>query len=153
MNDMQRVLVVIRATRDCVKVVEYAVMVARKFNASLCILDVIHNPFAYDGWNLPMPTLNGEYNRLLKETREALQVIVEEEARRGLSIEPLIREGDPAEVIMGVVEEKKIDLLIMPAHEENRIEHFLFGKANEKVIRKMPCSIMLVKEGPFGSCE
>lgn len=40
----------------------------------------------------------------------------------------------------------KDHLLIMLAHEEGRIEHFLFGRDNEDLIRKMPCSIMLVKK-------
>jgi hypothetical protein len=30
------------------------------------------------------------------------------------------------------------------------MEHFLFGRANEELIRKMPCSIMLVKREETG---
>jgi nucleotide-binding universal stress UspA family protein len=45
-----------------------------------------------------------------------------------------------------MVKKEKIDLLIMTAHEEGHIEHFLFGRDNEELIRKMPCSIMLVKK-------
>jgi nucleotide-binding universal stress UspA family protein len=47
-----------------------------------------------------------------------------------------------------MVEEENIDLLIMSAHEEGHMEHFLFGGSNEELIRKMPCSIMLVKKEP-----
>ncbi len=152
MQDVQRILVVVRATKDCMKVIDYAFMMAQKVGARLYVLDVIHNPFAYDGWNLPMPALDEEYKRLLQETRDQLRVMVEEQTRKGLPVESLIREGDPASVILKEVEEKQIDLLMLPAHEENRIEHFLYGKENEKVIRKMPCSILLVKEEPLGSC-
>ena len=34
----------------------------------------------------------------------------------------------------------------MPAHQENRLEHFLFGRINEAIIRRMPCSILLVRQ-------
>jgi nucleotide-binding universal stress UspA family protein len=36
----------------------------------------------------------------------------------------------------------------MLAHEEGRIEHFLFGRSNEKIIMEMPCSILMVKKEP-----
>jgi nucleotide-binding universal stress UspA family protein len=34
------------------------------------------------------------------------------------------------------------------AHEEGRIERFLVGGSNDAIIRKMPCSILLVKKEP-----
>ena len=58
----------------------------------------------------------------------------------------LIRQGEPIGVIRKVVEEEKIDLLLMPAHEESRLEHFLFGRINDAIIRRLPCSVLLVKE-------
>ena len=36
----------------------------------------------------------------------------------------------------------------MLAHEEGHLEHFLFGRSNEEVIRKMPCSVLLVEKEP-----
>ena len=59
-----------------------------------------------------------------------------------------MKEGDPFDEIIKVVKEENIDLLIMLAHEEGHIEHFLFGRDNEDLIRKMPCSIILVKKEP-----
>ncbi|MDD2735873.1 MAG: universal stress protein [Desulfuromonadaceae bacterium] len=44
-----------------------------------------------------------------------------------------------------VASNENIDLLVMPAHEEGRIEHALFGGENDAIIRMMPCSILLVK--------
>ena len=54
--------------------------------------------------------------------------------------------GEDGWKIGKVVEEEKIDLLLMPAHEENRLEHFLFGRINEAIIRRLPCSVLLVKQ-------
>jgi len=34
------------------------------------------------------------------------------------------------------------------AHEEWLLEHVLFGRANDEIIRRMPCSVMLVKQEP-----
>jgi nucleotide-binding universal stress UspA family protein len=59
-----------------------------------------------------------------------------------------MREGDPTEELFRAVKEEGIDLLIMLAHEEGHLEHFLFGRSNEEIIRKMPCSVLLVKKEP-----
>ncbi len=150
---MENILVAVRATKECVKVVEYATTLTRQFATRLYVIDVVHNPFAYKGWNLPMTDLDGEYHRLLKKIREELQRMVKDEQKKGLFVESMVREGDPVAVITQVVKEKKIELLVMAAHPEDRIEHFLFGRVNEMLIRKMPCSILLVKEGPYESCE
>jgi hypothetical protein len=34
----------------------------------------------------------------------------------------------------------------MLAHEEGRLEDLFFNKSNDELVRKMPCSIMLVKK-------
>jgi len=33
----------------------------------------------------------------------------------------------------------------MLAHEEGRLEHFLFGNTNDAIIRQLPTTLMLVK--------
>jgi nucleotide-binding universal stress UspA family protein len=61
----------------------------------------------------------------------------------------LISTEDPTnKEVFRFVQEKNIDLLIMRSHLEWRLEHFLFGRSNEEIIRKMPCSIVLVKDEP-----
>ena len=149
---MENILVAVTATEGCVKVIGYAAMMARQLGARLYVLAVVHNPFAYQGWNLPMISLDEEYQRLLKKGREQLHGLVKEEIEKGLQAEAMVLEGDPATVITQIVDEKKIELLVMAAHPEDRIEHFLFGRANEKLTRKMPCSILLFREGLYGSC-
>lgn len=36
----------------------------------------------------------------------------------------------------------------MLAHEEGRLEDLFFNRSNDELVRKMPCSIMLVKKEP-----
>jgi universal stress protein A len=70
-----------------------------------------------------------------------------------IEVETLVREGEPATRIVSVVEEERIDLLVPPAHEETRIEHFLSGKMTAKIVRTMPCSVLLVKQAPGVLCQ
>jgi nucleotide-binding universal stress UspA family protein len=84
-----------------------------------------------------------------EDIKKELDKIIAAEKTRGMNIKEFIREGAPADEVSNVVKEEKIDLMIMPAHEEGRLEHLLFSRDNEKIIREMPCSIFLVKHELF----
>lgn len=148
MEDYKRILVVSRMSAYCREAVHYGISLARKYNAELSILHVIHNPFGLEGWNLPMVSLEKEYQKIIDQTKADLDRIIREEKAKGLPIKELIKNGDPTEETLKVVKEEKIDLLILLAHEEWRLEHFLFGRSNEELLRKMPCSVLLVKKEP-----
>lgn len=148
MEEYKRILVVSRMSKYCREAVHYGVSLARKYDAELSILHVVHNPFGLEGWNLPMVSLEQEYKKLLEETKADLDRIIREEKAKGLPIKELIKNGDPTEEVLKTVKEEKIDLLILLAHEEWRLEHFLFGRSNEELVRRMPCSILFVKNEP-----
>ena len=148
MKDVNRILVVSRSTKHCQNAVLYGVSLAQKYGAELFVVHVRHSPFRLEGWNLGIPSLQMEYERLQQTFREDIDHIIDAEETQGLTIKAVMKEGDTSDEIIKMVKEENIDLLIMSAHEEGHIEHFLFGRDNEDLIRKMPCSIMLVKKEP-----
>jgi len=148
MEDIKRILVVSRMTRYCRKAVHFGVSLSQKYGAELYVIHVVHDPFMFSGWNLPIPSMQEEYRKTLREAKEEIGEIVRLEKSKGMSVQEIIEEGDPTEKILGTVREKKIDLIIMLAHEEGRLEHFLFGRSNEEICRKIPCSVLLVKKEP-----
>jgi universal stress protein A len=148
MEILRHILVVSRMVKYDAKAIQTGASLARKYGAKLTIIHVIHDPFGIEGWNLPMPNLEKDYQNLLKKTREALDRLADTERAAGTSVEVLLKEGEPTHEILQTVKEKQIDLLIMLAHEEGHLEHFLFGKSNHELILKMPCSILLIKKEP-----
>lgn len=148
MEEFKRILVVSRMTKECREAIHQGVSLVRRFGGELTILHVVYNPFGLKGWSLPTVSLEQDLNRIFEEAKKDLDRIIAKEKANGLQIKELIRKGDPTEEIFRAVKEEKIDLLIMLAHEEWRLEHFLFGRSNEEIVRKMPCSVLLVKKEP-----
>ena len=146
METFNAILVVSRSTKHCIKAVRTGIALARKFGAKLYILHVIHDPFNLDGWNLPAPTFADEYRKMIEDAKKDLDRITRAEKAEGLVVKEFVREGEPVEEISDVVESEQIDLIIMLAHQEGRLEHFLFGKTNEMIIRRLPATLMLVKK-------
>ena len=151
MDDIKHVMVLTRSTEYCKKAIHYGITMAKKFDAELYVMHSIYNPFGLKGWNLPLPsltTLEDEYESMQKKAKSDLDNIINSENDNDMKIEVIVSTKNPKEEIFRFLKEKEIDLLIMRAHEEWRLEHFLFGQNNEEIIRKMPCSIMLVKDEP-----
>ncbi|HTP66317.1 MAG TPA: universal stress protein [Geobacteraceae bacterium] len=159
MAEIRKILAMCGISRCCQEVIDYSIAMARNNNAELFFIHIIHNPFGLEGWNLPMMSLDEDYFNLLAETKEDLEKIVAREKKNGLKIRGLIKEGRPTDEILKTIKEENIDLLIMHAQEEtaverleSRLENFLFGASSKEIIRKMPCSILLLKRGPESEC-
>lgn len=148
MQDIKRILVVTRVTKHCRKAVHYGISIARSYGAELYVLHVIHDPLIFGAWNLPKPSIEEEYRKELRKSKEDLDACISAEKTKGLPIKEIIKEGNPTDEILAAIKDNKIDLLIMLSHEEWRLEHFLFGRSTEEIVRKMPCSVLLVKEEP-----
>ena len=146
MKTFKNILVVSRSTKHCRKAVETGISLAHQYGAHLYLLHVIHDPFNLDGWNLPVPSFHDEYVKMVADARKGLDRMVKVEIDKGLPVTVFVKDGIPAEEIKKVADEKKIDLIIMLAHEEGRLEHFLFGRTNDAILRKLPASILLVKK-------
>ena len=151
MNDIKRILAVCRATKHCDKAVHQGISLAKENGAKLYVLHVFDDPFGLEAWSLPVVSLKDiqeEYKRMQEKTRIDIDRIIEGEQSTGMPIEVSVEDGDADEKILDFVKENKIDLIIMLAHEEGRLEHLLFGRSTDRIIRSLPCSIMLVKQEP-----
>jgi nucleotide-binding universal stress UspA family protein len=150
MDDVKRILVISRSTRYCHKAIHYGVSLAKQYGAQLYIIHVIDDPFSPDKWDLPLPypyleLMQEDYKKKQQEVKKELDKIVALEKAQGVLIEEFLRDGNPADEILKVAQDKKIDLIIMLAHEESRLEHLFLKHDKDKLIREMPCSILLVK--------
>ena len=145
METFNNILVVSRSTQHCIKVLRTGIALARQFDASLHVLHIIHDPFSVNGWNLPVPSLDTEYKAMVTRARGELDKLIRKEKAEGLVINEWVKDGNPVDAIQQAVESQNVDLILMLAHQEGRLEHFLFGKTNDAIIRKLPATLMLVR--------
>ncbi|MGA9110583.1 MAG: universal stress protein [Smithella sp.] len=146
MEDIRRILAVSWMTQYCQRTVHYAVSLAAKYGAELSVIHVIDTLWS-QGWNLPTMSQEESRGKEMERIQSALDNIIGKETKGDVKIKKIIKEGDPVEEIMKVIDEEKIDLVMLRAHEEGRIERLLVGGSNDAIIRKMPCSVFLVNIG------
>jgi nucleotide-binding universal stress UspA family protein len=63
----------------------------------------------------------------------------------GLDVETLAREGDPADSILDVAEEKEADLIIVGNKGMTGAKRFLLGSVPNKVSHHAPCSVLIIR--------
>ena len=148
MGDLKRILVVSMSTKHCLKAVQWGISLAKNYKAKLYVVHFIHNPFGLEGWNLPissLKTLEEDMAKMKRKAKKTLEQYIESEDTTGLTIEQLVIEGDPKGEIPKLIEKEQIDLVVMVAHEQDRIEHLIYGREIHDLVRKMPCSLFLVR--------
>ena len=148
MNEYKRILVVARMIQTCRIAIQHGVSLAEKYGAELYVIHSVYNPFGPKEWGFNTRALAEEYEKSIVDIKRKLAGLVDAEKTKGMRIKELVREGEPTGEILKTIEQEHIDLLVMLAHEEGRLEDLFFNKSNDELVRRMPCSIMLVKKEP-----
>jgi nucleotide-binding universal stress UspA family protein len=149
MEDVRRILVVSRSTKNCRFAVESGVSLARRYQAELYVLYLSPGPFDLDSLHMPerfLPEEYGKYESGQQAAEMIVDQIIRQEEEKGLPIKKLIRHGEPVAEVEKLVAHEKIDLIVMPAQKEGFFEQLLFEGDTRGIIRSMPCSILLVKK-------
>jgi nucleotide-binding universal stress UspA family protein len=82
--------------------------------------------------------------------REDVQAVLDGEAERikaaGVGeVDTFAREGDPADAILDVAEEKRADLIVVGNKGMTGARRFLLGSVPNKVSHHAPCNVMIVR--------
>jgi len=129
------------------KAVTAAVDLAKQIGATLDIVS------AYE----PVP-----HSRLRHEARQApedlqwminpredveatLRDAADEVEGEGIHVETFAREGDPADAILDVAEERGADLIVVGNKGMTGAKRFLLGSVPNKVSHHAPCSVLIIR--------
>jgi nucleotide-binding universal stress UspA family protein len=63
----------------------------------------------------------------------------------GVAVETLARQGDPADAILDVAEEKGADLIVVGNKGMTGAKRFLLGSVPNKVSHHAPCSVLIIR--------
>ena len=74
-----------------------------------------------------------------------LREAAEQIEQAGVEVETNARQGDPADAILDVAEEKKADLIVVGNKGMSGAKRFLLGSVPNKVSHHAPCSVMIIR--------
>ena len=74
-----------------------------------------------------------------------LEEAAEEVRKAGIDVETYPRQGDPADAILDVAEERDADLIIVGNKGMTGAKRFLLGSVPNKVSHHAPCSVLIIR--------
>lgn len=120
---------------------DYALELARQFNATVTIYHVIEDPVVY------IPALGGyaPQPRELEDFSDvALTEWVVDDDCPGLTIHRKWQHGHPVSSIINYATENRCDLIVMGTRGRSLLSNVLIGSVAERVVRKAQCPVLTV---------
>ncbi|MCD6416884.1 MAG: universal stress protein [Planctomycetes bacterium] len=130
----------------CDYALRYAISVAQAYRARLALLHVVELPLLPSYTIAGLPELNLPVEKLQIEARKLLNARAEEIRRLHTNVTSEIRAGTAFVEITSYAEQINADLVIMGMHGGGGLRDLLIGSVAEKVVRKAPCPVMVVKK-------
>ena len=146
MIEIERILVPMDFSHSARDAVDIAVDLAEKFRAQIYLLHVFENPFDYP-YFLHMEMAESQLHSIVQaEMEEALEDLVRQFSPPSVPIESVfVENGVPFAEIIRTARELAIDLIVMSAHSRMGIPNLLIGGVTEKVVRKAPCPVLVIR--------
>lgn len=120
----------------------HTVELARGWGARLHVLAVVPN------FGLAM--VEGYFphdfrEKALRHGGEALEALVEKAVPADVEARAHVRYGKVHEEILAAIDELEADLVVMSSHQPDRIREFLVGSQADRVVRRSPVSVLVVR--------
>ena len=120
---------------------EFAKVIAEKFEAELHVLHVDDDPI------LNAPTTSDEYRDELKAKLLAkLNALFTDADRERFHVVPVVRCGMATQTILDYVTESNVDLIVMGAKGRSALANMLLGSVAESLMQKAQCPVVTVRK-------
>ena len=143
MISLQKILIPVDFSEHSQKAIRYGEELAVKFGAALQLIHVVETqPIMYaEGGAFPF-----ESNKEIID--HATDVLSKVQIKSGdqVATSRTVVEGTAFLEIVRFAKENETDLIVMGTHGRGAIAHMLLGSVAEKVIRKAPCPVLVVRD-------
>lgn len=141
---LKQILVPVDFSDNSKKALQYAIPFAEQFHASITVLYVVEPavfPSDFGFGQMSFPDVEREMH---DKAEGELQKVVSE-CSTSVKIHPVVLSGIPFVEVTTYADENDIGLIILATHGRTGVEHILFGSTAEKIIRKSPCPVLVVR--------
>ena len=145
----KRILVPTDFSQSADGAVNYAVSIARAYNAEILVLHVFQLQ-EYLGLlsqkaQIDEKTADEVLEIAKKQAVDSLEATVRRHADAEVAMNPDLVVGVPFEEIVEYAAQREVDLIVMPTHGRTGLAHFLLGSTTERVIERAACPVLAIK--------
>ena len=124
---------------------DHAISLAKDYDARLLLLYVIQD-ISIAEWYIPSTlSVTDLVEDMQKSAWKEMEKWGSEAQASVRDIEKLVVRGVPFVEIIKTARDRGVDLIVIGTHGRTGIDHMLFGSTAEKVVRKAPCAVLVVR--------
>lgn len=149
MHKMNRILVPVDFSDGAQTATNYAIMLAKQFNAAIDFLNVWEYPY-YVGDDVMLQVPGQTAQTIIDYAKE--QAVVEMKKfmenlpkETGVEWTENVKGGIVDIEIVAMAKEIPSDLIVMGTHGRRGLTHMLLGSVAEKVLRSAPCPVITIR--------
>lgn len=141
---LKRILVPLDFSVPSKNALRYALPLAGRFNATLCLLHVLEpSSFVNDLRNSPLVVSDATVaNRL----HHKLVMLARQEVDPLIHVVPQVRVGKAFQEIVTAAKQLNADLIVIATHGHTGLKRVMLGSTAERVVRHAPCPVLVVRE-------
>lgn len=152
---MKKILVPVDFSKPAMTAAEVGADIARKAGAQLILLHVVEeivgDSFKVMGeastdqtrWEDKVFTV-----KLIERAKKQMAKLVEDPKLEGVRVKPELRVGTPYHGMNQIIQDYKVDLVVMGTSGKSGLEQMIIGSNTEKVVRTAHCPVLTVHSKP-----
>ena len=145
---VKRILVPVDFSECSQEGLRYAIGFANQFGARIMLLHATYLGYIYSSEGTPLYDVRGLQNAARENAERQMQKFVRAAKFGRVKYETAFTDGSPALDICAFAKQHDIDLIVNSKHGLTGFEHVLIGSIAEKVLRRAPCSVLVVPSHP-----
>lgn len=142
MNDIKKILVPTDFSEHSNRVLQSAIMIARKFGSAIEVVFVVESLDAYAGFAIPHLPLETLEKDLIERAKHKMTDFLEENMANDIPYTSAVLNGNVPKEIVRHAETKNCDLIIIGTQTCKGVEKALFGSVTERVIKSASCPVL-----------
>ncbi len=135
-----RILVAIDGSESAKKAFTKSIFLAQKCNSKLDLVHVVSCELGGDS-----ATTFELIEQLQTKAKLILEEYREEAIKKNIPIEVMLKQGDPAQIIIEIANTENYDLIITGSRGMSAFKELLVGSVTLKVIHHVNCPVMVVR--------
>lgn len=145
MSAPSRILVPVDLSDGSYGLIDYAIQLARPFNASIDVINVWEPPqyvapdllVAAPGWNA-----QSLESMAMETAKKDLDALVRKVENPPVPIKFRVEVGEPASTVLHAAEQGKYDLIVMGTHGRRGLPKLLMGSVAQKIVARAHCPVV-----------
>jgi nucleotide-binding universal stress UspA family protein len=115
-----------------------------KFGATLYVVFVTQDLASYNTFYVPHGNIQSFQQEALEAAKKRMAAAAAEHFKQFSALETRVLMGKPAEKILELAKNEKIDLIVMGAHGRKGLEKVLFGSVADRVVKGASCPVVTI---------